>query len=59
MTSNRQLKDQLFEQLARLTKAVASPKRLELIELLAQAPKTVEMLASDTQVSIALASGHL
>jgi rhodanese-related sulfurtransferase len=59
MASNRHVKDQLFEQVARLTKAVASPKRLELIELLAQAPKTVEMLASDAQISIALASAHL
>ena len=59
MTTNRQLKDQLFEQVSRLTKAVASPKRLELIELLAQAPKTVEMLAAEAQISIALASAHL
>jgi rhodanese-related sulfurtransferase len=59
MTTNRQLKDQLFEQVSRLTKAVASPKRLELIELLAQAPKTVEMLADEAQISIALTSAHL
>jgi rhodanese-related sulfurtransferase/DNA-binding transcriptional ArsR family regulator len=57
--TNRQLKNQLFEQVARLTKAVASPKRLELIELLAQAPKTVEMLSAEAELSIALTSAHL
>lgn len=59
MTVNRHLKDQLFEQVARLTKAVSSPKRLELIELLAQAPKTVEQLAQESDLSIALTSAHL
>ncbi len=57
--TNRYLKDQLFDQVARLTKAVASPKRLELIELLAQTPKTVEMLAAEAELSIALTSAHL
>lgn len=59
MLPSRQIKDHLFEQVARLTKAVASPKRLELIELLAQAPKTVEQLASEAELSIALTSAHL
>ncbi len=34
--SNRQLKDLLYEQVARIGKALASPKRLELLEMLAQ-----------------------
>lgn len=59
MATNRQLKDHLFEQVARLTKAVSSPKRLELIELLIQAPKTVEQLAQEAELSIALTSAHL
>ena len=46
MSTNRQIKDALFDQVARMAKAVASPKRLELIELLCQAPKSVETLAA-------------
>ncbi|WP_200863692.1 metalloregulator ArsR/SmtB family transcription factor [Asticcacaulis sp. AC460] len=40
-------------------KAAASPKRLELIELLCQAPMTVEALAREAQISVKLASAHL
>lgn len=57
--TNRQIKDQLFSQVATLTKSIASPKRLELLELLAQAPKTVEQLAEEAEMSIALTSAHL
>ena len=57
--TNRQIKDQLFAQVATLTKSIASPKRLELLELLAQAPKTVEQLAEEAEMSIALTSAHL
>lgn len=57
--TNRQLKDLLFAQVATLTKSIASPKRLELLELLAQAPKTVEQLAEESEMSIALTSAHL
>lgn len=59
MTSNRILKDALYEQVARIAKAAASPKRLELIELLCQSPKTVEALAAESGISIKLASAHL
>lgn len=59
MSSNRQIKDALFEQVARIGKAVSSPKRLELIELLCQAPKSVETLARDAAISVKLASAHL
>jgi rhodanese-related sulfurtransferase/DNA-binding MarR family transcriptional regulator len=55
----KELKDQLYEQVARIGKAVASPKRLELIELLCQGEKTVEALAAQAQVSVKLASAHL
>lgn len=58
MTS-RAIKDQLYEHVARIGKAVASPKRLELIELLCQGEKTVEALATQSDISIKLASAHL
>ena len=41
----RELKNLLYEQVSRIGKALASPKRLELIELLCQSEKTVEMLS--------------
>lgn len=55
----RLLKDLLYEQVARIGKAVSSPKRLELMELLAQGEKTVELLASELSIDIKLASAHL
>jgi DNA-binding transcriptional ArsR family regulator len=53
------LKDLLYEQVARIGKAVSSPKRLELLELLAQGEKTVELLAAELSVDIKLISAHL
>jgi rhodanese-related sulfurtransferase len=55
----RELKNHLYEQVARLGKAMASPKRLELIELLCQGEKTVESLALQAEISVKLASAHL
>ncbi|HEX5739742.1 MAG TPA: metalloregulator ArsR/SmtB family transcription factor [Hydrogenophaga sp.] len=55
----RELKNHLYEQVARIGKAMASPKRLELIELLCQGEKTVETLAFQTEISVKLASAHL
>ncbi len=55
----RELKSQLYDQVARLGKALASPKRLELIELLCQSEKTVESLAAQAEISVKLASAHL
>jgi len=55
----RLLKDLLYEQVARIGKAVSSPKRLELLEMLAQGEKTVETLASELSVDIKLTSAHL
>lgn len=55
----RALKNHLYEQVARIGKAVASPKRLELIELLCQGEKTVEVLAAQTDMSVKLTSAHL
>src|SRR5262245_751825 len=55
----RQIKDNLYEQVARAGHALASPKRLELIELLCQGEKTVEALAAQAEISVKLASAHL
>ena len=55
----RLLKDLLYEQVARIGKAVSSPKRLELLELLAQGEKTVEMLGAELSADIKLTSAHL
>lgn len=52
-------KSYLYEQVARIGKAMASPKRLELLELLCQSEKTVETLAAQANVSVKLASAHL
>lgn len=58
-TSHRDLKNQLFGQVARIGKVVAHPKRLELIELLSQGEKDVEQLARATDISVKLTSAHL
>ena len=55
----RTFKNQLYEQFARLGKALASPHRLELLDVLAQCERTVEALALETGMSVANASQHL
>jgi len=57
--SNRALKDLLYEQVARVGKALASPKRLEILEMLAQGEKAVETLAAEVAIDVKLASAHL
>ena len=59
MDQERALKNVLYEQVSRLARGVASPKRLELIELLCQSEKSVDMLAQQAQISVKLASAHL
>lgn len=56
---NRLLKDFLYEQVARVGKALSSPKRLELLEMLAQGEKAVEAVAADVAIDVKLASAHL
>lgn len=58
-TPARRFKDEVFEQFARIGKAVASPKRIELLDVLAQGPRTVEVLAAEAGLSVANASQHL
>lgn len=55
----REIKNLLYEQVARIGKAVSSPKRLEFIEILCQGEKSVDQLATEAGVSIKLASAHL
>lgn len=57
--AHRQFKDAIYEQFARLGKAVSAPKRLELLDLLSQGPRTVEVLAEQAGISTANASHHL
>ena len=55
----RIVKDNLYAQVARVAKALGSPKRLELLELLCQGEKAVETIAADAGISVKLASAHL
>ncbi len=57
--TTRALKDPLYEQVARIGKAIGSPKRLELLEVLIQGDKTVDALAAELGIDIRLASAHL
>jgi len=56
---HRDFKDRLYGQLARLGKALSSPHRLEMLELLAQGERTVDSLATEIGLSLANASQHL
>src|SRR5919205_1563939 len=56
---HRPFKDQLFEQFARIGKALANPHRLELVDLLAQGGRTVEDLGREAGMSVANTSRHL
>lgn len=57
--SSREKKEALFDAIALMGKAFASPRRLELLDLLAQAPRTVDELARASDQSTANASQHL
>ena len=57
--AHRELKDQIYPQFARIGQALASEKRLELVDLLAQAPRHVDALAQETGMSVANVSQHL
>ena len=59
MDAGRERKDALFEAIALMGKGFASPVRLELLDLLAQAPRTVQELARAGDQSTANASQHL
>jgi rhodanese-related sulfurtransferase/DNA-binding transcriptional ArsR family regulator len=57
--AHRDLKDRIYPQFARIGQALASEKRLELVDLLSQAPRHVDALAQETGMSMANVSQHL
>jgi rhodanese-related sulfurtransferase/DNA-binding transcriptional ArsR family regulator len=58
-TPGRRFKDAIYEQFARVGKTLSSPHRIELVELLAQGPRTVEALSRLADMSLANTSAHL
>ncbi len=58
-TDHRRFKDRLYGQFARLGKALASPQRVEVLDLLAQGERTVDSLATELGISLPNASQHL
>ena len=59
MPTERQRKERLYRLFTRISSAMANPHRLELLDLLVQAPRTVEELAHETGLSVANTSQHL
>ena len=57
--NKRDFKNKVYEELAKITKALANSHRLEIIELLAQGEFSVEQIAIQTSLSVANASQHL
>ena len=57
--THREFKRRLYGQFARIGKALSSPHRLELLELLAQGERTVDSLATEIGLSLANTSQHL
>ena len=57
--ASRLFKDRIYEQLARIGKAVSSPQRLEILDLLSQGERTVESLAQEAHLNTANTSRHL
>jgi len=56
---HREFKDGVYAELSRVAKAIESPHRLELIDLLAQGERSVESLAGQAALTIANTSRHL
>lgn len=59
ISKKRNRKEQLYNLFAQVSSAMANPHRLELLDLLAQAPRTVEELAQEAHMSVANTSQHL
>jgi len=59
LMSAKTIKDDLYKQLSRIGKCLSSDKRLEILNLLSQGPKTVEKLAACSDMNIANVSRHL
>lgn len=58
-SANRRFKTAIYEQFARIGKAISNPARLELLDLLCQGPRTVEALAKEAGLGLANTSQHL
>jgi rhodanese-related sulfurtransferase len=58
-SANRRFKTSIYEQFARVGKAISNPARLELLDLLCQGPRTVEVLAKEANLGVANTSQHL
>ncbi|MBK5293853.1 MAG: ArsR family transcriptional regulator [Acidobacteriia bacterium] len=58
-TRNRRYKTAIYEQFARIGKAISNPSRLELLDLLCQGPRTVEALAKEAGLGLANTSQQL
>lgn len=56
---HRAFKKRVYPEFARIAQALASDKRLELLDLLAQGSRHVEALAQETEMSVANVSQHL
>jgi rhodanese-related sulfurtransferase/DNA-binding transcriptional ArsR family regulator len=56
---HREFKDRLYGELGRIARALDSPRRLELVDLLAQGDRSVEELAVQASLSVANTSRHL
>lgn len=59
LMNKREFKDRVYDELAKITKAMANPHRLEIIELLAQGDYSVEQISLQTNLTVANASQHL
>lgn len=59
MFNERNLKDLLYQEFARIGKSLSSPKRLEILDILSQGPKSVEALSKAAGMSVANVSQHL
>jgi len=57
--NERNLRDLLYQEFARIGKSLSSPKRLEILDILSQGRKSVETLAKNTEMSVANVSQHL
>lgn len=55
----REFKNFAYGHFTKISKALSSPRRFELLDYLAQGPKTVERLAKETHMSVANTSQHL
>jgi rhodanese-related sulfurtransferase len=59
VTEKRRHKERLYQLFTQVANALANPHRLELLDLLVQAPRTVEQLAQEAHMSVANTSQHL